>query len=173
MRWLLRRDIWPRAVLAVAALALLVSLVGGRQEPEPAPAVVPAAATVAATSTRQPARGSTTESAADLDLEKLKRPGTDKTIGDLFAPPQAAATVAAQQPPAAPTAPPLPFTYLGKIIDGGRLAVFLARGDEHYIVEAGQTIEKRYKVEQVTETAVIFTYLPMRTRQTLTIPPLD
>ena len=172
MKRLLRRDIWPRAALAVAALALLASVVGGRQEPEPAPVAAP----VAATSTRQPAQSSTTESTPDLDLEKLRRPGKEKTINDLFAPAPVAPPAGAQQapaPPPAPTAPPLPFTYLGKIMDGGRVAVFLARGDQHYTVEAGQTIEKQYKVEQVTETAVTFTYLPMRTRQILPIPPLN
>ena len=163
MKWLPRRNIWPRAALAVAIVAWLAWVVGGRQDPAPA----------AATS-RQPPQSSTKESPAVLELENLGRAGEGKAIPDLFAPAPVAATAGEQEPPAppaAPTAPPLPFTYLGRIIDGDRLVVFLARGDEHYTVAAGQTIEERYKVEQVTETAVTFTYLPMRTRQILPIPP--
>jgi hypothetical protein len=159
MKWPLTRGIWPRAALAAAAFALFASVVGSRQEPAP-----PA---------QQPAQSPATNLPVDLDLEKLKRPATDKAIVDLFAPPPAAPTAGAQQPPPAPGAPPLPFTYLGKLVDGGRLRVFLARGDDHYIVEQGQTIEKLYTVERVTETAVTFIYLPMRTRQTLPILPLD
>jgi hypothetical protein len=167
MKWPLTLVTWPRAALAAAALAfaLIASVVGGRQEP--APATVPAAAPVA----RPPAQNPATGSGADLDLETLKRPATGTAIVDLFALP--ASPSAEVQPPPAPGAPPLPFTYLGKLIDGGRLTVFLARGDEHYVVEQGSTIEKIYQVEQVTETAVTFIYLPLRTRQTLPILPLN
>jgi hypothetical protein len=172
MKWLLRRDIWPRVVLAVAILAVLAYVAGRRQEPEPAPV----AASAARTSAGQRGPVSPAESVADLDLENLKRPRAAKAIGELFVPAPVAPTDEAQQPPpppAAPATPPLPFTYAGKIIEGDRTVVFLARGDQEYTVEAGQTIEKLYRVEQVTETAVTFTYLPLRTRQTLSIQPLN
>jgi len=122
------------------------------------------------------APSATIEAAAELDLDKLKRPRKEEAIADLFAPARVALTTVVKPgagPPPAPTAPPLPFTYLGKIIDGDRMTVFIARGDEHYLVEAGQTIAGQYRVEQVTAEAVAFTYLPLGTRQILAVPALN
>ncbi len=65
--------------------------------------------------------------------------------------------------------PPLPFTYLGKMLDEGKLQVFLARGEDSHIVRAGQKIGQ-YRVEKVDETSVTFTHLPSKTRQVLDIP---
>jgi len=64
----------------------------------------------------------------------------------------------------------LPFTYLGKVVDGGKTSIFVARGDENYSLEPGQTIGGTYRVDRITDSDVTFTYLPMKTRQTLRIP---
>ena len=56
-----------------------------------------------------------------------------------------------------------------KLQDGDKLSVFLTRGDENYSVEAGQMIDKTYRIEKVTEAAVVLTYLPLGVRQTLQI----
>lgn len=163
------RNIPPRVVLAAGAMSLLVSVVLGRENPEPPAVVALAAATVAA---------GTTESVADLDLQQLKRSRKSEDIADLFAPRQRLPVTLPEpvnaEPPAppAPSAPPLPFTYLGKFIDGEKMEVFIAQGNEHYSIEKGKTIDDRYKVEKVTETAVTFVYLPLGTRQSLAIPSL-
>ena len=68
--------------------------------------------------------------------------------------------------------PPLPFTYLGKMLDEGKLQVFLARGEDSHIVRAGQKIGQ-YRVERVDETSVTFLHLPSKTRQTLDIPAVS
>jgi hypothetical protein len=113
------------------------------------------------------------EQGQDLNVDKLRRelpqPGTtDPFAPRSFAP--APPPMAANAPPPKPTAPPLPFTYLGKVIDEGKTLVFVARADENYALEAGQTVAGTYRVDKITDSTVTFTYLPMKTRQTLTIP---
>lgn len=171
MKSLLTRDIPPRAALAVVALVLFATVVTGREAYSPPPVAAPEA--------RPVARAAAPEAVPDLDLEKLKRPRGEEAIANLFAPREVAlpaASIVGKGGPAAPpvpTAPPLPFQYLGHVIDGDRLSVFLARGEDSYSVEAGQTIEGRYRVETITDTAVTFTYLPMGKRQVLAVPAVN
>jgi hypothetical protein len=155
----------PRAALAVAALALLASVVSGREKRDLAPDPAPAARVAAAAAAPAPT--------VDFDPEKLARPRSQEPIADLFAPPPSAAPAAQAVAEAPPSAPPLPFRYIAKIIDGDRTAVFLMNGEDHYNVQPGQVIDKTYKVERVTETAVTFTYLPLGTRQVLPVPALN
>jgi hypothetical protein len=174
MTSLLTRDIPPRAALAVVALVLFASVVTGREAPQSSADVTE--------KPRPLVLASRAESAADLDLERLKRPPKEKeAIANLFATPVVAPPLTSSSvvggggpaAPAAPIAPPLPFKYLGKIIDGEKLAVFLARGDDNYSVEPGQTIDGQYRLEQVTDNAVTFIYLPMGTRQVLSVPSVN
>ncbi len=168
MKSLLTRDISPRAALAVVALVLFATVVTGREAATPPPAEPRPAQREAAAA----------ETVADLDLEKLKRPhNEEEAIANLFAPHEvalpAAAVVGKAAPPPVPTAPPLPFQYLGRVIDGDRTSVFLARGEDSYSAESGQTIDDRYRIEQITDTAVTFTYLPMGKRQVLAVPAIQ
>jgi hypothetical protein len=168
MTSLLKRDIPVRATLGVLALALLATAVTGREE-------------VSGEITREPVARLEAPPAAspagELDLDKLERRTNEDKVPDLFAlrdpapgkksarpPPRAAAQ------PAAPSAPPLPFTYLGQVLDGGKLAVFLAQGNEHYSVQAGQEIDALYRVEKILDDEIVLTYLPLGLQQVLTIP---
>lgn len=166
MKSLLSKNISPRAALAVAALALLASVVSGREKRDLSADPGPAARIAAPAPASIPV--------VDFDPEKLKRPRSEEPIADLFAPPAAApAAPAPGESAAPPAAPPLPFRYLAKIIDGDRTAVFLMNGADHYNVQPGQVIDKTYKVERITDTAVTFTYLPLGTRQVLPVPALN
>jgi hypothetical protein len=171
MKSLPAKDIPPQAAVAVVALVLFATVVTGREAP-PASAgaeIRPAAAA-------RPADADT-----GLDLESIRRPKTEEVIANLFAPRDFSPALPASSvpgkagaaPSSAPVAPPLPFQYLGKIVDGDQTSVFVIRGEEHYSVEPGQTIDKQYKVERVTETAITFTYLPLGTRQVLPVPALN
>ncbi len=163
MRSFLRRDVPPRVALAVVALALAAAVVGGRAKREP-PVVVATAAPTAVP-------GAATGAAADLDLERLQRQRKAETIPDLFAPPVAPANPPgpAKAPPSEPAKPQFPFRYVGKIIDGGKREVFLARGEAHYSVGAGQTIDNLYKVEKFTDQAVTLVHLPSGARHQVPI----
>jgi hypothetical protein len=146
-----------KILFVLPAIALLASVVAGREKPS-APDVVEPAARL--------------EARIDLDLSKLEnRTDGEPAKGDpfaqkSFAPPEQAAAQRAAPPPK-PTAPPLPFAYLGKVIEDGKLSVFLARGDENLTVGAGDTIGGEYRVEAVTDSEIRFTYLPLKTKQSL------
>lgn len=168
-----KREI-ARVAAPIAVLALIASVVAGRERPSEA---------VAEPATRMNARIEARSQVQDqdLDLSGLFRggeaeggkPAVDPFARRGFAPgpqsPQAAQA-------SAPEAPPLPFRYVGKMIEDGNLAVFLARGEDSYSVHAGQgqkrrqQLDEQYRVDKVTETSVTFTYLPLKTKQTLDIP---
>ncbi|MFP5402055.1 MAG: hypothetical protein ACLGH1_08915 [Gammaproteobacteria bacterium] len=67
----------------------------------------------------------------------------------------------------APSAPPLPFTFIGSIERGGRRTVMLMEGEQLHLVGVRERIGERYRVERVTPTQIEFTYLPMQQRQVL------
>ena len=165
-----------KLAIPVLALVLVASVVTGREKPSsalPDPAL-------------QLQRKLSSEKAAsdaDLDVERLKRPereeGRVATAADPFArrsfAPAQEARAAEAAPPAAAQAPELPFKYLGKVIEDGKLSVFLSRGDDSYSLQSGKRhkLDDQYRVDKVTETQVVFTYLPMKTQQTLDIPAVN
>jgi hypothetical protein len=168
MKTLLMKDIPPRAALAVVALALLATVVSGHEKQDLSQEPVPAAsATSATTTTIAAAPVAAGESVPDLDPAGLKRLRTDKAIADLFAAPRAPEA----EPQAAPrrSAPPLPFQFVARIVDGGNTSVYVTLGEDNYSVKPGLVIAEKYRVEKVTDTAVTFTYLPMGTRQELSL----
>jgi hypothetical protein len=105
-----------------------------------------------------------------IDLARLQRPEPTVPQNDPFArnfgqpkPAQASNAAPVVQKP---VAPPLPFQYFGRLTENGKTEVFVLRGEELIAVAAGQQIGD-YKVEQVADTSISFTYLPMKMRQTL------
>jgi hypothetical protein len=72
-------------------------------------------------------------------------------------------------PPPPPGAPPLPFTYLGKKIEDRQWEVFLARGEQTYIVRDQTVIDGAYRVESIRPPILSLTYLPLSQVQTLNI----
>ena len=75
-------------------------------------------------------------------------------------------------PPPAPPAPPaLPFRFVARFVENGTTRLLLANGDKEHYVAGGETLEGTYRVDSVSEEAVTFTYLPMKTVQTLTLAP--
>ena len=63
------------------------------------------------------------------------------------------------------------------MIEDGELQVFLARGEESFSLRGsqkkGQKVDEQYRVDKVTENRVTFTYLPLKTQQTLEIPAVN
>jgi len=131
---------------------------------------------------RPVADNTTAQHAPALDLKKLQRPRALDPDGDPFGPrsfkpappkitPQAAqaALAAAAPPPPPPQAPPLPFVYMGRLSEDSSSTVFLTLGDRNLVVKPGDTIDNTYKLEEVGDSAIVLTYLPMNQRQTLPI----
>ncbi len=71
------------------------------------------------------------------------------------------------EPPPKPTAPPLPFTYIGQYTEGDRSVYLLSRGDLLFPVSIGDTIDRTYHVEGISGGQLTFVYLPLATKQTL------
>jgi hypothetical protein len=77
-------------------------------------------------------------------------------------------------PPPPPTAPPLPFTFIGKSVADGAWEVYLARGDRTYVVrEKGFVIDGTYRVDAIAPPVLTLTYLPLNQVQQLNIGVFD
>lgn len=70
-------------------------------------------------------------------------------------------------PPPKPTAPPMPFAYLGSYDGGSKLIIILSKGDRVYTVSPGDVIEGTYRVESIKGLWLEMTYLPLKIRQTI------
>lgn len=161
----------------VYAIALVLTLAAvkwaGGQDPAEARAVV-------ANQAERPERPAREASAAAappdaplaVRLDQLERRASGASAGDPFQPrswePPRPAVVVKRTPPP-PQAPALPFTYLGRMIDGDQTVVFLAALDRNYIVRLGDTLDGRYRVEGIEENALVLTYLPLGARQILAL----
>ncbi|MDB5961368.1 MAG: hypothetical protein JWP59_2662 [Massilia sp.] len=72
-------------------------------------------------------------------------------------------------PPPPPVAPPLPFTYLGKVLENGVWEVFLARGSETLIVRKETVVDGVYRVDAIAPPSMTMTYLPLKQVQQINI----
>ena len=74
-------------------------------------------------------------------------------------PPPAQRAVAEAPPP--PVAPPFPYAYLGGLLEDGVRTAFFAQGERVLPVKAGDTVDAVYRIDQMTETLMTLTYLPL------------
>ncbi len=160
-----------RLVLAVMlCLTLAATLwVSQGEEAESAP---DSAAATRSDSAHQPSRRDASVDSSPLLLDRLARrapagPNQDAFAGRSWVAPPPPVVEA---PPAAPSAPPLPFTYIGKMQEGetGPLTIYLVQGEQAYSVKKGDVIDKTYRVESMDTTHIVLTYLPLAVKQTLT-----
>ena len=110
--------------------------------------------------------------AVQVELDRLRRPHAKTDIGDAFGAtswyvPPPPPPLQPPAPPPVPTAPPLPFTYLGRYEDAPTQLAILVNGERMYTVAAGDVIEGIYRIERVTPGMVELTYLPLNIKQTL------
>lgn len=68
-----------------------------------------------------------------------------------------------------PMAPPLPFAFLGKKVEGDAWEVYLSIGSRTLIVREGQVIDNSYRVDRIAPPTLGFTYLPLQQVQSLAI----
>ena len=143
-----------KIVAGIAAVGALASVVAGREQPSFAPAPEPKVDTRLQPST-------------DIDLAKLEARVDEGARIDAFAPKNFSPVLQPQAGAAAkPEAPALPFRYIGRVLDNGKLAVFLQNGADSYTVTEGERVGD-YRVDKITEAEIRFTYLPMKTKQAL------
>lgn len=75
------------------------------------------------------------------------------------------------EPPPKPTAPPLPFQFMGKTeeVDGGKSVVYLTHNNEFHAVTVGEKFAGNYRLERVERAALVIRYLPLSIDQQLPI----
>jgi hypothetical protein len=74
-------------------------------------------------------------------------------------------------PPPPPSPPPLPYTYLGSWAEAGQETLFLAQGDQVIHVRKGDVLAGSWRLDAVTPSQLVFTYLPLDMTRTLRIAP--
>jgi hypothetical protein len=116
-----------------------------------------------------------------VELERLVKPESQqlekRKVGDAFnatswyvPPPQprfVPPPPVIQAPPPVPTAPQLPFTYLGRYGDTDSRTIILSKGERVYTVAVGDVIENTYRIEKFSPGMVNLTYLPLNIQQSL------
>jgi hypothetical protein len=146
---------WKKnAAIIAAAVTVVAGVVAGRERP--AIELVP----------EKP------RAAADdgIDLGKLRRGEANLPQNDPFArsfgQPEKPAQAAKAATPDKPAVPPLPFQYFGRLTENGKTEVYVMRGEELITLAPGQKIGD-YRVEQIADASISFTYLPLKMQQTL------
>jgi hypothetical protein len=86
------------------------------------------------------------------------------------APPPPPPAPVVYQPPPAPTAPPLPFAFMGSFrTDSGGAVYYLTAGDRVYDVKVGDTLDNTYSVDGVKSGQLLLTYMPLKIQQSLAV----
>jgi hypothetical protein len=101
----------------------------------------------------------------------------DSAAADLFAahswyvaPPPPPPAPVVYQPPPAPTAPALPFAFMGSFrTDSGSAIYYLTAGDKVYDVKVGDTLDNTYSVDGVKSGQLLLTYMPLKIQQSLAV----
>lgn len=155
------KPIVKKLLALTVVVSALASVVAGREQPS-----------YQAARKSAPRAENRAPAAADIDIAKLEARADEGAKADAFAPrnfsPIVPAAEAQPQAPAKRVAPPLPFKYVGRMSDGEKLEIFLEQGQEFIAVEPGQRVGD-YRVDKVTDEQIVFTYLPLKTKQTLAL----
>ncbi|MHC8400408.1 hypothetical protein ACYZTX_13265 [Pseudomonas sp. MDT1-17] len=160
---------WVAFFGVAAALTWLPEYFTSSQEADASVAAV-------ATPTKSKTRGALPAASAGKTAAAVKDLGP---AGDLFAArswkaAQKLATVT-EQPVnftpvvQAPSAPPMPFQFIGKLSDRSDLQVFLQNGEKIYVVRKGDVIDETWRIEGISDVELSFIYLPLHLSQTLSV----
>lgn len=170
-------------VLAILLALVLIASVGAGENPD-SQGIVVTAVERERPATEQLRGDALRATEAEIDLRKLTRTKSRRTVGDLFAArsfytppprPKPAPVVKAEPlpavappPPPPPSAPPLPFSYVGMMTeDPAHPVYFLVKGDTLYDVKIGEVIDGTYRIDSVAGTSLRLIYLPMDIAQIL------
>jgi hypothetical protein len=170
----MKRRHWYWAVLGTVVIALVIFAPADDDGKAARPI---RQATPAASVAKRPAEVGRVElerldRAANTPSEVQGKVGNAFNITSWYVPPPAphrapAPVVVAPPPVVVPTAPPLPFAYLGRYGDTASRIVILTKGDRVYTVSVGDVIENTYRLEKLTPGMVYMTHLPTSTEQVL------
>ncbi|HEX2829434.1 MAG TPA: hypothetical protein VHP37_24015 [Burkholderiales bacterium] len=123
----------------------------------------------AATATAQPAAPEQPAGPALPTRGGLAETGSSLFSSHSWEPPPPKVKPGPPPPPPKPVAPPLPYTFAGRMLQDGTVYVFLARGDRIITAKQGDTLEGVYRVDSISETQVSLIYVPLNEKQTLAV----
>ena len=69
----------------------------------------------------------------------------------------------------APSLPPVPFQFVGRLHDRSDLQVFLQNGEKIYVVRNGDVIDDTWKITGISDVELRLVYLPLHLSQTLSV----
>ncbi|KVQ00045.1 hypothetical protein WJ96_35800 [Burkholderia ubonensis] len=149
---------------------------GHRAPPSRASAQAASAASAAAAASSAQVDAPTPAATPREKLAALRAPVSVESANDPFTasswlPPSPVEAPLPIARPAPPTAPPVPFTYVGELdAKADKPQVFLSNGDQLLIVSPGDVIDGQYRVDAVSASNVVLTYLPLNQTQVVSIP---
>lgn len=165
-----------RMILGIALAATFAAAFIDWPAPEAAPQ-----ARAGITSAAPTARASTTSAAPQATVAAVTTPVEpapaenapplrerfETQAADAFAPKSWQPPPPPPPKPEPPKAPPLPFRYLGKVMEGGEVMAFLGHGARTHLARAGDILAD-YRIEDITPAAMTLVYLPLNEKQRLT-----
>jgi len=161
-----------RRLLLFAALAATVAL-AAFPAPDEAETVVAPARSGKSPVQEQVAAAPVKPETGTVDAERLRQRTVSREFGDLFPGQVWQPPPPPPQKPPTPKAPPLPFTYFGRMVEGDGTVVFLSRQDQTIAARVGDTIASSYRVEEIGAASVVLNYLPLNERQVLNIGAIN
>jgi hypothetical protein len=175
---LTQRRWWVWAILAVVTV-LAVRWVDGGEAPPARDVAVSEAVSPAERQGQAGAAGALAPVTAEVTLDRLRRAPYPALTSDPFRSDIEPDTmspeggfgggVAGQRSTGSSEPPPLPFTYMGKMLEDGETVVFLTRGDRNYLARKGATLDGQYRVDAIGPRTMVLTYLPAKAKQSLAI----
>lgn len=154
-----RQALWAAALLTLALCgwtawreqqeAVVSAAHGGPRRPVASPAVA------AASASREPE--------GLLERDPLVESGTDLfRVVSFLPPPPKPLPPPPPPPPPKPSAPSFPYAYFGRMVDiNGKTVTYLTRGDALIPIHAQQLLDNTYRIDAVTETQIVVTYVPL------------
>jgi hypothetical protein len=73
-------------------------------------------------------------------------------------------------PPRLPSPPPMSYRFAGRLLQDGKLQVFVSKGDTPIAIKVGDTLEEGYVVEAITTEAITLIYPSLGHRASIAIP---
>jgi hypothetical protein len=180
----LSRALLFKCSLGLAGAALAASFIMREDEPQQAAGTERGAKPNPRAETKVERSGERASLNAPLDVSLLNRAPTSELEESVFAvakppppppPPPAPKTATVSAPPVAaepppkPSAPPLPFRFLGTMIDRGTTTLFVSQGNQNLSIRTGDAVAELYRLEQINDAGATFVYIPLQERQTLSM----
>jgi|SRR6185437_6216283 len=163
--------------IAAAVLGYIVFQPDGSQTVEPARAARGSAGSPARNHDQRERGTNRKAHSLNADAKTSERLVRDTVAASMFpvqswyiAPPAPRPAPQVVQAPPPPSAPPLPFAFMGSYkSQDGSPTFFLTVGDRVYDVKIGDTLDNTYSVDGVKSGQLLLTYMPLKIQQSMAV----